>query len=170
MGQLGTDAHDRRKGVHDMQFSMLERRAYPRRHADLPITLRCDGADRVLPAHLLDYSRGGAAVLTTANNAPELGHYVHLQFETPTNDGAAEGRPREELAVVINVRRPEREVVRIGVRFVHRLEFGSRPVTPQDFVDDHFTRCESALSGDRWSFLKEPSRPASSRPTLAGAR
>jgi hypothetical protein len=153
-----------------MSISMLERRAHPRRHADHPLTLRYDGADQAVPAHLLDISCAGAALLTTSHNAPELGQYLHLQFETPTNDGAVEGRPREELAVVINIRRPEREVIRVGVRFIHRLELGTSPPAPQGLIDDYLTTDKSGLTGDRWSFLKRSVRRGGRAPQSIGAR
>ena len=154
-----------------MQPTELERRHHPRTQAFVPIALRLAGAEDETPAHLLDLSCGGAALLTTAYNTPVLGQYLHVKFETPTNDGATESRPREELGVVVNIRRPERGIARVGVRFVHESDLNTGLNGPKEILDDHrsFTRSKGELADSRWSFLRDENRPRPKRKAPVGA-
>lgn len=150
-----------------MNLSALERRAHPRTQAYVPITFRPTQADSEMPAHLLDLSCAGAALATTTGNAPDLGDFMYVRFESPTSDGASESMPREELALVVNIRRPERGVARVGVRFIHTIDSNSRGVRPQDLISDQRTWKKTSGKSDRWSFLGEPG--TAKIPDLAGA-
>lgn len=146
-----------------MNFSMLERRTDPRTRAYVPILLRYEGAEQDTPAHMLDLSNGGACLLTTAYHAPTLGQYMHVKFETPTTDGGTEGRAREELAIAVNIRKHEREAMRIGVRFLNGIDSGSSFFSPKDVLGDHrkSRKKMDGLQSDRWSILNEkPTRGA----------
>src|SRR5262245_40395271 len=98
-----------------MDLAMLERRAFPRTQAFVPITYQFvnDGEDK--PAYLLDLSSGGASLMATAVDAPSLGQYIYVKFEALTNDGAKEAIEREELAAVVHICRVDSDIVRAGV-------------------------------------------------------
>jgi c-di-GMP-binding flagellar brake protein YcgR len=136
-----------------MNLAALERRSHPRTQAYVPITFRPTHLDEEIPAHLLDLSCAGAALAMTAGNAPDLGEFMYVRFETPTNDGASESLPREELALVVNIRRPERGIARIGVRFIHTIDAGNEGLRPQDLLSDQRTWKKTSGRSDRWSFL-----------------
>ena len=150
-----------------MNLSALERRAHPRTHAYVPITFRPTHADGEMPAHLLDLSCAGAALAMTTGNAPDLGDFMYVRFESPTSDGASESMPREELALVVNIRRPERGIARIGVRFIHTID-SNNTGRPQDILSDQRTWKKTSGKSDRWSFLGEPAN-GKKIPDLAGS-
>jgi hypothetical protein len=135
-----------------MDFAMLERRRDPRTQAFVPITLRYDDQEEDVPAHLLDLSEGGAALLTTSHHAPALGQHVDLQFETPNSDGGSESHPRREVGIVIHVRRPEKGVARVGIRFLQRPDIHSGLFGPRELLSMHRKgiHARPKAMGDRW--------------------
>ncbi|MBI5764862.1 MAG: PilZ domain-containing protein [Planctomycetes bacterium] len=153
-----------------MDPAILERRAHPRTHAFVPTTIRHESQDEQIPVHMLDLSAGGAGLMAGAESAPNLGQYLYLRFET--NDGDSEGKPREELALVVNVRRPEDGIARVGVRFIHRTDLGTTRRGPCDLLLDHrkSMKKKGGLSGDRWSFLKGTSTQGAGQAALSGVR
>jgi hypothetical protein len=149
----------------------LERRRDPRTPAHLPIMLRIEDADDITPAHLVDLSAGGAALVTTAYNAPYIGQYLELQFESLGNN--EDGDPvevRNETAIVVNMQSPERGVSRLGVRFVQKHDLGSSMFDPIDVLSDHRKSSNSDIKSDRWDSSKnfETLRKSRNRET-AGA-
>lgn len=120
-----------------MTTDLLERRRDPRTKAFVPVTLRLHDAEEDTPAHLLDLSRSGAGILATSANAPMIGDYVDLRFETPNGDGGCERGPQRETGIVVNVAYPEREIARVGVRFLHRRRMGSDLFDPNDVLSDY---------------------------------
>jgi hypothetical protein len=98
----------------------------------------------------MDISYGGAGVLTTAYNAPALGEYIDLEFETPNTDGGSENSPRRETGIVVNSRRHEREVRRVGIRFVQHPDMGCGLFDPQDLLSDHRKMVMPRTSASRW--------------------
>jgi len=146
----------REQGGLIMDFSMLERRRDPRTHAFVPITLRYDSDKAATPAHLVDLSSGGAALLTTAGNAPRVGDHIELQFQVPVSQAGEAGGHRREIAVVLHVRRPERGVARVGVRFLQRPEIGSGLFGPRELLSNHRSQLgdKMKLEGDRWEWLR----------------
>lgn len=153
-----------------MDPATLERRAHPRTHAFVPTTIRHESQDEQIPVHMLDLSAGGAGLMARAGSAPNLGQYLYVRFES--NDGASEGKPREELALVVNIRRPEDGIARVGVRFVHRTDLGTTRRGPKDLLLDHrnSVKKKGGLSGDRWSFLKAEGASRAGRDVLAETR
>ncbi|MBX3395621.1 MAG: PilZ domain-containing protein [Phycisphaerae bacterium] len=134
----------------------LERRRDPRTQANLPIMIRVDGAAEKAPAHLVDLSSGGAAVVMTAFNAPGMGDYLDLQFETPGNNEDGEPRRiRHETAVVMNVGRPERGIARLGLRFIQCCDPGLEIFDPIDTLSDHRRSVDPVLQSDRWESARK---------------
>ncbi|MEK6644470.1 MAG: PilZ domain-containing protein [Planctomycetota bacterium] len=153
-----------------MHQSHLERRADARTQAFVPTTIRPEATDEEIAVHMLDLSSGGAGLMTNSGTPLSLGQYLYVRFETPTNDGATESEPREELAIVVNLRRPEDGIARVGVRFIHRTDLGSARRGPRDLLLDHrkSTKKKGGLTGDRWSFLKGDSSKSTGTALLAG--
>ncbi|MBK8269984.1 MAG: PilZ domain-containing protein [Planctomycetes bacterium] len=133
----------------------LERRRDPRTQAHLPIMFRIEGDGEITPAHLVDLSAGGAALVTTAYNAPIMGQYLELQFESANNN--EDGDPvevRNETALVVNMRTPERGISRLGVRFVQKHGLGSDMFDPRDVLSDHRKISDTEVKVDRWDPAK----------------
>ncbi len=129
----------------------LERRTDPRTPAHLPIMLRVEGVPEATPAHLVNLSHGGAALLTTSYNSPELGQYLDLSFSPKTNDEDGEpAESRNETAVVVNMAEPERGITRIGVRFIQRHGFGANMFDPIDVLSHHRRSAPSETIVNRW--------------------
>lgn len=147
---------------------MLERRRDPRTQTFLPVkmTLADNGEER--PAHLMDLSYGGAGVQTTAYNAPVLGEYVDLDFETPTSDGGTERSCRRETGMVVNVAAPEHGIRRIGVRFLQHPGLSCGMFDPNDLLLNHRKMVEPTASGNRWETARSFEK-FSSTPAMAGA-
>lgn len=133
-----------------MKFDSLERRRDPRTQAFLPITVRRADGDETAPAHLTDLSYGGAGVLTTAYNAPALGEYVELEFETVNTDGGSESQTRRETGIVVNCSRHEREIRRVGVRFLQHPDIGCGLFDPKDLLSSHRKMVETRTTASRW--------------------
>ena len=134
-----------------MSSKDIERRRDPRTQAFLPIAVRSDGASEDMSAHLLDLSTGGAAVLTTAYDAPALGQYVDLCFEMPPNDEDGEERvSRRETGMVVNIRQPERGVTRLGIRFIQHRGVNSDLFDPLDTLSSHRKFERPDTHQDRW--------------------
>ena len=134
-----------------MEFAALERRRDPRTQTFVPITLHYDGDDDTTPAHLVDLSCGGAACLTTAQNSPLLGQYVDLQFDRLSTDGGTESLLHRESGVVVNMGRPERGIVRIGIRFIHRPHNDRGLFDPIDALTSHRKSWDTKGYGSRWT-------------------
>lgn len=128
----------------------LERRRDPRTPAHLPILLKIEDNERTTPAQLLDLSAGGAALITTTYNAPSIGQRLDLQFEMPGNDEDGEPRLRNETAIVMNSRSPERGVTRVGVRFIQRHGLGTAMFDPIDVLSGHRRSADKVPTSDRW--------------------
>lgn len=137
-----------------MDPSILERRRDPRTQAFLPISIRAEGSEDETPAHLLDLSNGGAAVLTTAYNSPGIGETVDLHFSTPVSDGSAETRNRNETAVVMNMAAPERGTRRIGVRFIQQRDIQAGLFDPIDTLSNHRKSMDTGDMDRRWETAK----------------
>ena len=134
-----------------MNFSALERRRDPRTPAYVPITLQYHDADTPTPGHLMDLSTGGAGIATTVQNAPALGQFVDLQFQTPNTDGGSETRMRRETGIVVNISKPERGIARVGVRFLQYPDLGSQPFDPKTILSWHRKQTGPFLDlGTRW--------------------
>ncbi len=133
-----------------MDLRALERRQDPRRATFVPITLHYDGHEAQTPAHLLDLSTGGAAVLTTAYNAPSLGQYLDVLFEAPNNDGGTETRYQRETGLVVNMASPERGVSRVGIRFLHRPDIDCGLLDPIDLLSSHKKTKPAKETASRW--------------------
>ncbi len=130
----------------------IERRRDPRTQAYIPITLKMEGAHEDTPAHLLDLSTSGAAVLTTAYDAPKLGEYLDLIFETPTNN--EDGQPRvsrRETGLIMHVRNPERGVTRLGIRFLQHRSIGSDLFDPIEILSSQRESITPKQTEDRWA-------------------
>lgn len=119
-----------------------------------------EGTDNETPAHLLDLSIGGAAILTTAYNAPEIGRHLDVLFETPNNDGGTEGRQRRETGVVVNSSSPERGITRVGVRFYQRPEMDLNLPSPNDLLSDHRSAKDAHSHGRPWQTARNFRTPA----------
>lgn len=130
-------AADSFSGRCSMQFDTLERRLDPRTAAFLPIRLRMEGAQNETPAHLLDLSSGGAAILTTRLHSPALGACLDLCFQVPFSDGGSERETRRETGVVVNVSTPERGISRLGVRFLRQANPAEQLFDPLDALSEH---------------------------------
>jgi len=99
----------------------------------------------------MDISYGGAGILTTAYNAPSLGEYIDLEFETSCNsDGGTESAPRRETGIVVNSRRHEREVRRVGIRFVQHPDMGCGLFDPKDLLSHHRKTVLPRTTASRW--------------------
>lgn len=134
-----------------MDQSMLERRRDPRTLTFLPISIRTSESDEPKPAQLSDLSFGGAGVLTTAYNAPMMGDYVDLEFETPMEDGVIDNEKRREVGIVVNMSAHERGTRRIGVRFIQHPGMGCGLFDPTDLLTSHRQFVESSkLENSRW--------------------
>ncbi len=134
-----------------MDQSMLERRRDPRTVTFLPISIRTSECDEPKPAHLSDLSFGGAGILTTAYNAPMMGDYVDLEFETPLQDSPIEGGKRREVGIVVNMSAHERGTRRIGVRFIQHPGMGCGLFDPTDLLTSHRQFVDATkLEGSRW--------------------
>lgn len=129
----------------------IERRRDPRTQAYVPITLSSEDAVGETPAHLLDLSSGGAAILTTAYDAPSIGRHVDLHFVYPHNNEDGDHQEiRRETGVVVNLGNPEQGVARIGVRFIQQRGTGADLIHPLDLLSDHRHHSPHADLEDRW--------------------
>jgi len=135
-----------------MDFAPLERRRDHRKAAYTPITFRERETGEFIPAHLVDVSLGGAGLLTTDQNAPLLGQHISLQFETVTAEGGTETPIQRQTGVVVNTRNPQRGITRVGIRFIHRPEFGT-----------HFNPPRTPLTDKQRPFLNTTSRYQTAR-------
>ena len=133
-----------------MNLELLERRRDPRTQAFVPVTLRFHDSDEDAPAHLLDLSSGGAAVLATAYNAPSIGQYLDLRFEMPNNDGGSEATARYETGIVVNTAQPERGITRVGIRFLQHRGFGSGLFDPNDTLSSYRQMLPVTEQSRRW--------------------
>jgi len=130
----------------------IERRSDPRTRAYIPITLKMEGADEDTPAHLLDLSNSGAAVLTTAYDAPRLGEYLDLIFDSPAND--EDGEPslsRRETGLVVHIRNPERGVTRLGIRFLQHRDVNSGLFDPIETLSNYRGFIAAKPTENRWA-------------------
>ncbi|HVP12523.1 MAG TPA: PilZ domain-containing protein [Phycisphaerae bacterium] len=143
-----------------MNSDILERRRDPRTQTFIPITLRRADRDETMPAHLLDLSYGGAGMLTTAYNAPALGEYIDLEFETPNTDGGTESITRRETGIVVNSARHEREIRRVGVRFVQHPDLGCGLFDPKDLLSNHRKMVGPRVKVSRWETARNFDRIA----------
>lgn len=134
-----------------MEFAALERRRDPRTQTFVPITLQYEGDDGATPAHLVDLSCGGAACLTTSKNSPHIGQFVDLQFESSQGGGEAETFFHRESGVVVNMGRPERGVVRIGIQFIHRPQSDRGLFAPIDALALHRKNWDTKGYDSRWT-------------------
>lgn len=133
-----------------MGFEMLERRTDPRTQAFVPVTLSFQDSEEDTPAHLLDLSSGGAGVLTTAYNAPDVGQFVDLRFDPPGGRGGLESSGRQETGIVVNVRNPERGIARIGIRFLQHRDVSGDLFDPREILTAYRQRVPAQEQGNRW--------------------
>lgn len=134
-----------------MDLRYLERRNDPRRPAYIPVTFHVAGLSEESPAHLLDLSSTGAAMLTTSRNAPMIGMHLNLHFESPNNDGGASKRHRIEPGIVVNSSSPDRDITRIGVRFIESPDMGSGLRGPHDDLTFHKKPADTpGICNRRW--------------------
>jgi hypothetical protein len=150
-----------------MDFDTLERRRDPRTQTFIPITLRRTDHDEVMSAHLLDVSYGGAGVLTTAYNAPAVGEYIDLEFETPNTDGGTESTTRRETGMVVNSARHEREIRRVGIRFVQHPDIDCGLFDPKDLLCNHRKMVGPRIKTSRWETARNFDKVAPA--AMAGA-
>ena len=143
-----------------MKSDALERRRDPRIQSFVPITLRRADSNEAAPAHLTDLSSGGAGILTTAYNAPALGEYVDLEFEMPNSDGGTEAAPRRETGIVVNSRRHEREVRRVGIRFLQHPNMGCGLFDPNDLLSNHRKMVSPRGVAGRWETARHFNKTA----------
>ncbi len=134
-----------------MDFAALERRRDPRTQTFVPISILYDGEEDATPAHLVDLSCGGAACLTTSKNSPVIGQFVDLQFESSTSDGVSETFFHRESGIVVNMGRPERGIVRIGIQFIHRPQSDRGLFDPIDALALHRKSWDTKHYGSRWT-------------------
>ncbi|MCG8408214.1 MAG: PilZ domain-containing protein [Phycisphaerales bacterium] len=134
-----------------MNIDGIERRQDPRTEAFVPVTFSAEGVEEETPAHLLDLSSGGAAVLTTAYDAPLLGQYLDLNFEFPQNneDGEIPIR-RSETGLVVNVRNQESGVTRLGIRFLQSRGMSADLFDPREILSNHRKSQPVESLGRRW--------------------
>lgn len=137
-----------------MDFDMLERRTDPRTQAFLPVTLALHDGGEEAPAHLLDLSCGGAGILTTSYNAPAIGQYLDLRFEMPNSDGGTESNSHHETGIVINVRKPERGIARVGIRFIQHRGINSDLFDPNEILSTYRKSVPAAEQGNRWQTVR----------------
>ena len=134
-----------------MNFDGIERRTDSRTQAFVPITMCCEGTNDDMPAHLLDLSSSGAAVLTTAYDAPEIGQYLDLHFKLRRNDEDGEDpEDHRETGLVVNTRNPERGMTRLGIRFVRHRAVGADLFDPHQMLSDHRKFLPTDGVNDRW--------------------
>ncbi len=133
-----------------MKPDLLERRRDPRTQAFVPITLRRTESNEPASAHLTDISYGGAGILTTAYNAPALGEYIDIGLESPNRDGGSVASPRRETGIVVNSRRHEREVRRLGIRFLQHPNMGCDLFDPKDLLCNHRKMVLPKTTASRW--------------------
>ncbi len=131
-----------------------ERRRDPRTQTFVPITMHCESTSQPTPAHLIDLSFGGAGVQMTAYNAPALGEYIDLEFETPNNDGGAESGRRRETGIIVNSAREEQGVKRVGIRFVQHPDIDCGLFDPIDLLSSHRKFTGSPTKQNRWETAK----------------
>jgi len=114
-----------------MGTSHLERRTDERIPTNCVATLRlAQPTHESLPVQLVDLSTGGAGLLATVRNSPDLGQGVELDW-TPIDDrGAALGPTRLERGVVVNLGPAGRDVARIGIRFLDPAPLSARQMSP----------------------------------------
>jgi hypothetical protein len=129
---------------------LLERRREPRKATYVPIFLQLRSGGDPIPAHLMDLSISGAAVVTTDQNAPMLGQHLNVEIDVPTNDGSTESRGRREAGVVVNSGGPRRGVTRIGIRFLNAPDVGCDLSDPFDWLTGHCPPAKTDFSGGRW--------------------
>jgi hypothetical protein len=116
----------------------------------VPISIRRADSAEPASAHLMDLSYGGAGILTAALEAPAVGEYVDLEFETPTNDGGTESPTRRETGRVVNSRRQDHEIRRLGIRFLQRPDIGCGMFEPNDLLSDHRKMMHEKTCCSRW--------------------
>jgi c-di-GMP-binding flagellar brake protein YcgR len=134
-----------------MSASGIERRRDPRTQSYVPISLRREGASEETPAHLLDLSTGGAALLTTAYDAPGVGEHIDVRFQlAANNEDGDEPEERSETGIVMNTRTPDRGVSRIGIRFVQHRSMDADVFDPLDVLSDHRRCVSNAGDSSRW--------------------
>jgi len=145
----------------------IERRRDPRTQAYLPITLHFEGVDEAAPAHLLDLSSGGAAVLTTAYDAPYIGQYLDLLFETlPNGDDDSPGIRRRETGIVVHLHDAEQGVSRLGIRFIQHRGIESDLFDPIEVLSDHRRYQPLKPSSNRWATARNFERLKPPAPAL----
>lgn len=140
-----------------MKPDPIERRRDPRTKAGVPILLRPEGEYNDVQAHLVDLSSGGATVLAAAFDAPMLGQYLNLTFRVPGSDEDDDTGPtsREETGLIVNTRREQHGLTRLGVRFVQRGGLGAGLIDPREILTDHRHFDFAQPSADRWSVPHE---------------
>lgn len=135
-----------------MNLDGIERRSDPRTPAYTPITFRCEGQEQEMPAHLLDLSNGGAAVLATTYDAPLVGQYLDLHFAVRKDDeNGEESIRRRETGLVVNARDSMRGVIRLGIRFVRHRGMNAELFDPIEILSDHRKTGSTESSSGRWS-------------------
>jgi len=133
-----------------MEYPQLERRTAPRTQAFVPVTLRFHDAEENTPAHLLDLSADGAGILTTVYNAPALGQYLDLRFETSNSDGGSESGVRQETGIVVNIRPPERGIARAGIQFLQHRDSMGEVFDPKEILSTYRKRVPAKEQWSRW--------------------
>ncbi len=134
-----------------MSASGIERRRDPRTQSYVPISLRREGVGTETPAHLLDLSTGGAALLTTAYDAPGVGEHIDIRFQlAANNEDGNEPEERRETGIVMNARTPDRGVSRIGIRFIQHRSLDIDLFDPLDVLSDHRKCVSGGGSSSRW--------------------
>lgn len=134
-----------------MSASAIERRRNPRTQSYVPISLRREGGSEETPAHLLDLSTGGAALLTTAHDAPHVGEHIDVRFEIAANNEDGDvPEERRESGIVMNARTPDRGVSRIGIRFVQHRSMDTGAFDPLDVLSDHRKCVSGPGASSRW--------------------
>jgi|GEM_PF-2437667 len=118
-----------------MDLHSIERRRETRVRAEAPIQFCVDGFDGVSPGQLIDLSHSGAGLMTTNGNAPGIGERVQIEFQYPLNN---EDMPetRVETGLVCSVRHPQRDVSRVGIRFLQTNGEGCLSDEPVDGLDN----------------------------------
>jgi len=115
----------------------LERRRDPRTNASVAIRLFYHDTENLTPAHLVDLSHSGAGFVTSKNDEPDVGDYVDLIFERDASIALPSQQTRRQTAIVVNVRRHEPDVSRIGVRFIESGDSDCELINPVDILSDH---------------------------------
>ncbi len=144
-----------------MSTSGIERRRDPRTQSFLPISLRREGGSEETAAHLLDLSTSGAALMTTAYDAPGVGEHIDVRFElTTNNEDGDEPEQRSETGIVMNARTPSRGVTRIGIRFIQHRSTDADAFDPLDVLSDHRKCASSSGTTPRWETARSFDRIA----------